>query len=221
MISVFRTRPGFDANKEARERALNHARRRIVLDAAWRVFASEGFDRATLRAIAREAGCTTGAIYPLFASKEAMYAELLSESLDRLYECIETSVGKVSTQASKLKAGALAFVSYYREKPDEVALGLYLWHGLRPKGLRPQLDRELNAKLDRALDPMRNALGLLGRLSDRAVRVEISTLFAFLIGALVVHQTGRLRMLGSDLDAIASNHLDALVSRIPLRRGRD
>lgn len=218
MDSISRARPDFDTSKVTRELALNRARQRIVLDAAWRVFASEGFERATVRAIAREAGCTTGAIYPLFASKEAMYAALLSESLDRLRQAIETEVALATLAESKLKAGARAFVSYYREKPNEVALGLYLWHGLGPKGLRPELDRELNGKLDRALDPLREALGSMGEFSDRETRLEISTLFAFLIGALVVHQTGRLRMLGSDLDAIVSNHLDALVSRMAPKR---
>ncbi|WP_370154737.1 TetR/AcrR family transcriptional regulator [Bradyrhizobium ottawaense] len=114
--------------------ALNQARRRVVLDGAWRVFARDGLDGATMRAIATEAGCTTGAIYPLFPSKEAIYADLLAESLDRLSEYVESSIRTARGPRMKLKAGALAFLSYYQDKPDEVALGLYLWHRLRPEG---------------------------------------------------------------------------------------
>ncbi|WP_271501627.1 TetR/AcrR family transcriptional regulator [Bradyrhizobium sp. CCBAU 11357] len=130
-------KPDYEISKEAREVALNQARRRVVLDGAWRVFARDGLDGATMRAIATEAGCTTGAIYPLFPSKEAIYADSLAESLDRLSEYVESSIRTARGPRMKLKAGALAFLSYYQDKPDEVALGLYLWHGLRPRGLSP------------------------------------------------------------------------------------
>jgi AcrR family transcriptional regulator len=207
-------KPDFEASREAREVALNRARRRVVLDGAWRVFARDGLDGATMRAIAAEAGCTTGAIYPLFSSKEAIYAELLMESLDRLRECVESSISAARGPRTKLKASAIAFLSYYRDRPDEVALGLYLWHGLRPRGLSPDLNMELNKRLNGTLDLLHGALRALGHLSELKARLETSTLFAFLIGALIVHQTGRLRMLNSELDAIASAHLDALVSRL-------
>ena len=206
--------PDFEASKEAREVALNQARRQLVLDGARRVFNRRGLDGASMRAIAAEAGCTTGAIYPLFPSKEAIYAELLAESLGRLHECVEASFRLAPNPRAKLKAAALAFLSYYREKPDEVALGLYLWHGLRPRGLSPNLNAQLNRRLALTLDLLRGALCTLGDLTEPSARLEASMLFAFLIGALIVHQTGRLRLLDSDLDAIASGHLEVLLSRL-------
>jgi TetR/AcrR family transcriptional regulator len=207
-------KPDFETSKEAREVALNQTRRRVVLDGAWRVFARDGLDGGTMRAIAAEAGCTTGAIYPLFPSKEAIYAELLMESLDRLKDCVQSSIRTARGPRTKLKASALAFLSYYREKPDEVALGLYLWHGLGPRGLSPNFDMELNKRLNDTLNLLHDALRVLGHLSEAKARLETSTLFAFLIGALIVHHTGRLRMLDSELDAIASGHLETVVSRL-------
>jgi TetR/AcrR family transcriptional regulator len=204
----------FEASREARETALNQARRRVVLDGAWRVFARDGLDGSTMRAIAAEAGCTTGAIYPLFPSKEAIYGELLAESLERLHACVEQSTRTARSERARLKAAALAFLSYYRDRPDDMALGLYLWHGLGPRGLNPDLDAMLNHRLDRTLDLIREALRTLGRLSESRTRLEASMLFAFLIGALIVHQTGRLRMLESDLDTIASGHIEALTARL-------
>jgi len=204
----------FEANKDLRESTLNQARRRLVLDGAWRVFARDGLDGATMRAIAAEAGCTTGAIYPLFPSKEAIYAALLAESLERLHASVAEAAQPGDEPRARLKAAALAFLAYYRDRPDEVALGLYLWHGLRPRGLSPELDAELNRNLDRTLDLFRGAMDGLGKLGEAAVRVETSALFAFLIGALIVHQTGRMRLLGSDIDAIAASHLEALSRRL-------
>ncbi|UUO32450.1 MULTISPECIES: hypothetical protein [Bradyrhizobium] len=72
----------------------------------------------------------------------------------------------------------------------------------------------MNKRLNGTLDLLRDALRTLGQLTEAKARLETSALFAFLIGALIVHQTGRLRMLDSALDAIASAHLEALVSRL-------
>ncbi len=45
---------------------LRDLKRRQILDAAKRIFAEHGLEAATMREIAAAAGCTTGAIYPLF-----------------------------------------------------------------------------------------------------------------------------------------------------------
>jgi AcrR family transcriptional regulator len=59
------------------------AKRELLLRAARDEFAEQGLEGATMRGIALRAGCTTGAIYPLFDSKEAIYAELLRPWLPR------------------------------------------------------------------------------------------------------------------------------------------
>lgn len=213
------TPPAYGAKKEAREIALQETRRRLVLDGAWRVFAEQGLDGATMRAIATEAGCTTGAIYPIFASKEAVYAALLSESLERLYGEVIAAVGRAGPASARLHAAAGAFLAYYRARPDEVALGLYLWQGVRPRGLTPELDADLNTRLSKTLDLLSHALISLGRLSEAEARVETAALFSFLIGVLIVHQTGRLRLLKTDLERLATAHLEALVARLETGSG--
>ncbi len=120
------------------------------------------------------------------------------------------------TPPLRLKATAIAFLAYYRDRPDEISLGLYLWNGLKPRGLNYDLDAQLNQSLDSALEFFRKALRDIGRLSEPEVRIEASALFAFLIGTLVVHQTGRLRMLGTDIDRITNAHLGALASRLAI-----
>jgi AcrR family transcriptional regulator len=57
--------------------------RQALLDAAARVFIERGFARASVEAIAEEAGYTRGAFYSNFASKEELFAELLQQ---RVYE---------------------------------------------------------------------------------------------------------------------------------------
>lgn len=54
---------------------------RTLLDAALNVFARVGLEGASLRAIAREAGCDPSLIYYHFANKEAMFSALLEERI--------------------------------------------------------------------------------------------------------------------------------------------
>jgi TetR/AcrR family transcriptional regulator len=200
-----------------RETALRQTRNRLILEGAWKVFARDGFDGATMRAIALEAGCTTGAIYPLFASKEAIYAALLAESLQRLFHHVRTAVEGQQGSVPRLRAGALAFVDYYRARADEVTLGLYLWHGVRPQGLSRDLDSDLNRRLGDTLALLQTNIDGMARQKPGTARHEVAALFAFLIGALVVNQTGRLKTLGSTLDGIVELHIEALTDRLQAR----
>ena len=56
--------------------------REAILDAALGVFASEGFRGATLDQIADAAGLSKPNVLYYFASKEAIYTQLLSSLLD-------------------------------------------------------------------------------------------------------------------------------------------
>jgi AcrR family transcriptional regulator len=59
-------------------------RRALILDAAARVFATHGYDRASMREVAREAGITTPVLYDHFASKADLYATLVDAHADAL-----------------------------------------------------------------------------------------------------------------------------------------
>jgi AcrR family transcriptional regulator len=53
--------------------------RRAVLDAALRLFASQGYRATTMREIAEQAGVSTGNVYHHFPDKERIFRELLDE----------------------------------------------------------------------------------------------------------------------------------------------
>ena len=52
-------------------------KRRQILDGARRVFLDSGFDAASMNEIARTAGVSKGTLYVYFASKEALFEELV------------------------------------------------------------------------------------------------------------------------------------------------
>src|SRR5215218_5436008 len=70
---------GTSGAKEPRRRLSGSERRRAILDAGMRVFAERGYERASMREIARSAGITTPVIYDHFSSKRELQTALLGE----------------------------------------------------------------------------------------------------------------------------------------------
>ena len=56
----------------------------MILSAALSVFAEGGYDRASMRAVAKAAGITTPVLYDHFASKADLYAALVETEADAL-----------------------------------------------------------------------------------------------------------------------------------------
>lgn len=192
-----RTRPKPAAASDPGAGTAGEARRARVLDAARRVFESKGLEGAHMRAIAAEAGYTVGALYFYYKSKEEIYADLLSASLRRLREATAAGGADAHTPGAKAAARALAFYDYYVARPDEITLGLYLFQGIRPRGLTRDLNRQLNAQLWDALAEIQIAL-TEGGVPLEDARRETTALFAHCVGTLVLVHTGRIRMFGQD-----------------------
>ncbi len=200
------------ALRQQRQLELSDTRRARVLDAARRVFAERGLDGASVREIAREAGYTAGALYSYFDSKEAIYAALLAESLDRLNAAVQGVRVARAQPARALAARALAWFGFYAQNPRDLDLGFYLVKGLAPRGLSPALDRALNERLLAALRPCEEALEALGLPADAAVR-ENAALFAHGMGLLLLQHPGRIRLFGQSAEALFQQYVDRLVER--------
>lgn len=65
----------------------------MIVSAALGVFADAGYDRASMRAVAKAAGITTPVLYDHFASKAALYAALVEAEADALITRWEQSGG--------------------------------------------------------------------------------------------------------------------------------
>lgn len=65
--------------------------RRQLLDAARRVFARSGFVAARMTDVAEEAELSLGAVYRYFTNKESLFAELIADIHDELYEASRAS----------------------------------------------------------------------------------------------------------------------------------
>lgn len=198
--------------RQLRHRALAEVRRELVLDAARSAFFELGMEKTSIREIAHRAGYTPGAIYSYFASKEALYGTLLGESLDRLNERVQGALDEHAAGSERARATARAFFDFYRENPRDLDLGFYLFQGMQPRGLTPELNETLNARLRNALQPTHDALQCLGMPAQQALE-EITALFAHAVGLLVLSHTGRIRMFKQGSRDLFETYLGQLIGR--------
>ncbi len=213
------TEAGFSQARAQRESAVSETRRNLILDAARSAFLDLGLDGASLREIAKRAGYTPGAIYTYFANLEEIYGALLSESLLRLKEAVDAAASHdhVESSGHALHAKARAFYLFYRDHPKDLDLGFYLFNGVRPRGLTPELNRKLNGQLLSALQPLQQSLEASGVPHQDAI-AETTGIFAHIVGTLMLSNTGRIRLFGQDPDHLFERHMDAVVERVSARR---
>ncbi|WP_231973275.1 TetR/AcrR family transcriptional regulator [Variovorax sp. HW608] len=183
-----------------------------MLDAARSAFIELGMEKTSIREIAQRAGYTPGAIYSYFASKEEVYGALLGESLERLNERVQEAVTHSSEGADRLRAAAGAFFDFYRSNPRDLDLGFYLFQGMKPRGLTPELNHELNARLLDSLQPVQAELERLGMRSAAALE-EVTALFAHTVGILVLSHTGRIRLFKQASLDLFNTYLEQLLGR--------
>ncbi len=130
-----------------------------ILLAAERVFSRRGYDRATTREIAAEAGVSEGSLYRYFASKRAILLALI----DRVAESWRRDIEQIAAQTLEeaivqLIARRLRFA---REHPTTILT-------LQQAVLDPEVGRHLEAMVRRGQDDLIARLEAL--IADGALR---------------------------------------------------
>jgi AcrR family transcriptional regulator len=93
-------------------------KRRVILDAAVRVFARQGFHACRVSDIADEAGVAYGLVYHYFASKDEVLDTLFLERWNVMLELIREVDAEPLPVRQKLQAIASFIVDSYRHDPD-------------------------------------------------------------------------------------------------------
>jgi TetR/AcrR family transcriptional regulator, fatty acid metabolism regulator protein len=102
----------------ARNEKLAAEKRRLILDAAVRVFAQQGFNRCRVSDIADEAGVAYGLVYHYFRSKDEVLDTLFLERWNVMLDVIRDLDGQDLTAREKLYAIASFIIDSYRHDPD-------------------------------------------------------------------------------------------------------
>jgi TetR/AcrR family fatty acid metabolism transcriptional regulator len=94
------------------------AKRRVILDAAVRVFARQGFHTCRVSDVADEAGVAYGLVYHYFSSKDEILDTLFLERWDVMLEAIAEADASTRSPRDKLATIAGFIVDSYRHNPE-------------------------------------------------------------------------------------------------------
>jgi AcrR family transcriptional regulator len=118
-------------SKEVKAGPKSEETRGRILNAALASFRVRGFDAATMRDIAEEAGVATGAAYYYFPSKEAIVLDFYRRSCDEMQPRIDGALQDLSGLEDRLRA--LIGVKLTQFAPNRGVLRALLRNGADPK----------------------------------------------------------------------------------------
>lgn len=95
-------------------------KRRVILDAAVRVFARKGYHGSRVGDIAEEAGIAHGLLYHYFTSKEEVLATVFRENWGRLLEAFHQVEASGEPAPEQLRRVAKILLRSWRDDPDLV-----------------------------------------------------------------------------------------------------
>lgn len=94
------------------------ATRGLILEAARTLFAREGYESTTMRAIADQIGYTATAIYHHFADKDALMFELCANDFRALGVAL-TSIGGIADPVERIRQMGRNYVRFAVEHPEQ------------------------------------------------------------------------------------------------------
>ena len=133
-------------------------KRRLILDAAVRVFARQGFNQCRVSDIADEAGVAYGLVYHYFRSKDEVLDTLFLERWNVMLEVIRDLDGQDLSARDKLYAISSFIVDSYRHDPELM------------KVIIVEVTRAANSFGRTHLAKIREAYELIGAIVERAQR---------------------------------------------------
>jgi AcrR family transcriptional regulator len=128
-------------------------KRRVILDAAVRVFATKGYHTCRVGDIAEEAGIAHGLLYHYFASKEEVLQTVFRENWAELLEAFGRIESSDEPPLAQLGAIAKVLLRAWRDRPDVVRVMV------REVARSPQLQMQV--------DEIRSGFQVIQRVIER------------------------------------------------------
>ena len=176
------------ATPTARKRRSREETRQRLLDSALSVFAHNGYERATVDEIVREAGFSKGAFYVHFESKEDLFWELLQERIEKQQEAFRQALDtSLSVEANERRV--LEAVFAMNADPFGRAVFLeFTAHGMRNEKVRQRLSEMYERWHGFVSDTLNNgrAAGLVR--DDIDVSLLASAIMAIIEGGMIQSQ---------------------------------
>ena len=186
--------------------------RELLLIAALRAFAERGFDGATARDIATEAGVNHGLIRYYFGDKEKLWRAAVDRAFSQLAAGLETVGRDPSVTDDRERAGLLIrnYVRFVARHPEFVRL---MHEEGKRKGPRMRwiVDHHVKPMFE-AVEQLTRKRGVLRGLPDDIAPLHLHYILAGSVG-LIFHQAEECkRLTGVDPfdDAVVADHARAI-----------
>jgi AcrR family transcriptional regulator len=181
--------------------------RQHIIATATRLFADDGYEGTSIEAVLRECGISRGALYHHFASKEALFTEVLEVTEARVGEIITAAAQGAGNPLDALRAGCAAWLSLAH---DPVVKQVVLIDA--PSVVGWQAWREIDGRY--ALGLLKSGLrmaAMMGRVPSAKVDLYAHMLLAVLIelALLIARSENIAAAVESSMEAV-----EQLVSRI-------
>jgi len=172
-MMVYRKTPANEARKDAR--------RKMILDAAARLFGSSGYHATTVPMIVTEAGSSVGSFYAHFHNKEDVFAAVLNDLGEKIYEIVRQVEDSKPDPLSGIPRAVEALFMFLAENPGDARILL-----VESSGLSPRLERVRRAILDRQAEQVCRSF----ELASEAISVANPVIAArCLVGAVFENLT--------------------------------
>ncbi|MCB1682971.1 MAG: TetR/AcrR family transcriptional regulator [Pseudomonadales bacterium] len=136
------------------------AGRSRVITAATELFAQDGFEAVTMRAIGREMGRSPTTPYTYFSNKEEIFAEVRTRAFARFADALEDGIRNMHNPLVRLRAMCGAYAGFARDNPDAYRLMFELRQGGMAEypPLKLQRERSFGHPLGAARDAVSQGL---------------------------------------------------------------
>lgn len=122
------------------------ARRQEVVEAVFRIIASDGLERASLREVADEAGLAVGSVRHYFASSDELLVHSFAVVIDRIAGRLEEAFAVVESLvpgSAEHHAAMLTLLGQFLPLDEELAVDACVWMAFRHAArIRPVLEQE-------------------------------------------------------------------------------
>jgi len=160
-------------------------RRQLVLDAALRTFAANGYDGAAMEQIAAAAGVSKAVVYDHVSSKDELYSMVLDSIRIQLVAVVETALEPARGPGEpRVRAAVAALFGYVEEHPEAARLLCRELQDANHSEIGSELHERLTATL---LATLSNEQGLLeiGAERERQLLIFAELLKAAMLGLVV------------------------------------
>jgi len=178
----------FEKNKKIREESINKIRK-----AALEVFSNKGFSASRIQDIAREAKISQGLLYRYYSSKEEIFADLISDSLDKMSESALYIKNMEGTFEKKLEFAIKNLIKSINEKDNFGKTSRLVLQGVTAAKISDEVKNMLKRKMDIPYEIMAEFMEE-GQTSGEIIDgdpYDLSVIFWSMVNGFVLFQNNR------------------------------